>query len=78
MPTPGMSGSIADVGSADAVARWFNEGIEALGTLDVLVNNAGISGPRAPVEEIEDDDWYRVIGTSTSTACSIASSAPYR
>ena len=58
---PGMSGSIADVGSADAVARWFDEGLEALGTIDVLVNNAGISGPRAPVEEIEDDDWYRVI-----------------
>ena len=58
---PGMSGSIADVGSAQAVARWFAEGLTALGTLDVLVNNAGISGPRAPVEEIEDDEWHRVI-----------------
>ena len=58
---PGMSGSIADVGSGPAVARWFEEGIDALGTIDVLVNNAGISGPRAPVEEIADEDWYRVI-----------------
>ena len=58
---PGMSGSIADVGSADAVTGWFDEGLAALGRLDVLVNNAGISGPRAPVEEIEDDEWYRVI-----------------
>ena len=58
---PGMSGSIADVGSGPAVARWFGEGLEALGTIDVLVNNAGISGPRAPVEEIADEDWYRVI-----------------
>ena len=58
---PGMSGSITDVGSAEAVARWFGEGLAALGRLDVLVNNAGISGPRAPVEEIEDDEWYRVI-----------------
>ena len=58
---PGMTGSIADVGSAEAVARWFEGGLEALGTLDVLVNNAGISGPRAPIEEIEDADWYRVI-----------------
>ena len=58
---PGMSGSIADVGSAETVARWFEEGLAALGGLDVLVNNAGISGPRAPVEEIENDEWYRVI-----------------
>ena len=58
---PGMSGSIADVGSAEAVARWFEEGLEALSGLDVLVNNAGISGPRAPVEEIDDDEWQRVI-----------------
>ena len=58
---PGLSGSIADVGSADAVARWFADGLAALGGLDVLVNNAGISGPRAPVDEIEDADWYRTI-----------------
>ena len=58
---PGMSGSIADVASADAVARWFDEGLAALGDLDVLVNNAGIGGPRAPIEEISDADWYRVI-----------------
>ena len=58
---PGMSGSIADVGSGQAVARWFKGGLDALGGLDVLVNNAGISGPKAPVEEIEDADWYRVI-----------------
>ena len=27
----------------------------------MLVNNAGIGGPRAPVDEIEDADWYRTI-----------------
>ena len=58
---PGLSGSIADVGSGQAVERWFADGLAALGGLDVLVNNAGISGPRAPVDEIEDADWYRTI-----------------
>ena len=58
---PGMSGSIADVGSADAVARWFDEGLAALGELGILVNNAGIGGPRAPIEEVGDADWHRVI-----------------
>ncbi len=61
---PGMSGGIADVGTADEVARWFADGLEALGGFDALVNNAGISGPRAPVEEIEDEDWYRVIAVN--------------
>ena len=41
---PGMSGSTADVGSADAVARWFEDGLEALGTVDVLVNTPASAG----------------------------------
>jgi NAD(P)-dependent dehydrogenase (short-subunit alcohol dehydrogenase family) len=35
--------------------------VHALGGLDVLVNNAGISGPTAPVEEINPDDWEKVM-----------------
>jgi NAD(P)-dependent dehydrogenase (short-subunit alcohol dehydrogenase family) len=58
---PGMTGSLADVAMPDEVARWFGEGLAALGGLDVLVNNAGISGPRAPIEEIADADWQRTM-----------------
>ena len=58
---PGMSGSVADVGAGAAVARWFAEGLAALGGIDVLVNNAGIGGPRAPIEEVADADWHRLI-----------------
>lgn len=35
--------------------------MEALGGLDVLVNNAGISGPTASVEEVDPDKWEEVI-----------------
>jgi NAD(P)-dependent dehydrogenase (short-subunit alcohol dehydrogenase family) len=35
--------------------------IEGLGGLDVLVNNAGISGPTAPVEEIDPGQWEAVM-----------------
>ncbi|HXC60703.1 MAG TPA: SDR family oxidoreductase [Steroidobacteraceae bacterium] len=38
---------------ADAVGR--------LGGLDVLVNNAGIGGPTAPVHEIDPADWDAVL-----------------
>ena len=33
----------------------------AVGGLDVLVNNAGIAGPTAPVEEVSPAEWERVM-----------------
>jgi NAD(P)-dependent dehydrogenase (short-subunit alcohol dehydrogenase family) len=35
--------------------------LAALGGLDVLVNNAGIAGPTAPVERVHPEDWERVM-----------------
>jgi NAD(P)-dependent dehydrogenase (short-subunit alcohol dehydrogenase family) len=31
------------------------------GRIDVLVNNAGVLGPRVPIEEYPEDEWRRVI-----------------
>ena len=33
--------------------------IDAAGALDILVNNAGAGGARAPIDQIETDDWDR-------------------
>ena len=38
--------------------------VAALGGLDVLVNNAGISGPTAPVEAIDPDKWEAVMNVN--------------
>lgn len=57
----GVGTTVADVADPDAVDRLFTEAAETLGGLDVLVNNAGISGPTAPVEAIEPGDWRRTI-----------------
>lgn len=54
---PGLTGSLADVGAADQVSRLFEDAKTHLGGLDVLVNNAGIGDPRAPIEEVSDDEW---------------------
>jgi len=54
---PGMRGSIANVGKPGDVDRLFAEATAWMEGLDVLVNNAGIGGPNAPIDEMEDDDW---------------------
>src|SRR6185369_16759127 len=51
----------ADVSGVPDVDRLFDEAGKNLGGLDVLVNNAGIAGPTAKVEDIRPEDWDRCI-----------------
>jgi len=59
--SPGISGSLADVASETDVARLFEDVDKQLGGLDVLVNNAGIAGPTAGIDEISPADWRRTV-----------------
>jgi NAD(P)-dependent dehydrogenase (short-subunit alcohol dehydrogenase family) len=61
---PRISGSVADVSDPDQVARLFDEVSLRLGGLDVLVNNAGISGPTAPVSEYDTAAWLAVLNVN--------------
>lgn len=54
---PGGGGSCADASNPAAVDAWFDHALAALGGLDVLVNNAGIAGPTARIEDIEPPQW---------------------
>ena len=49
-----------DVRDQDSVATAFAE----IPRLDVLFNNAGISAPAAPIDEISLDDWQNVSATN--------------
>ncbi len=51
----------ADVANLSDVDRLFEEVKKNLGGLDVLVNNAGVAGPTAKVEDIKPEDWDRCI-----------------
>ena len=58
---PNIGTMHADVSDAAAVAGLFAQAKASLGGLDVLVNNAGIAGPTARVEDISLEDWQRTI-----------------
>ena len=51
----------ADVSREAEVERLVRETVERFGRIDVLVNNAGLLGPRVGVEDYPEDEWRRVI-----------------
>ncbi|RYE00636.1 MAG: SDR family oxidoreductase [Sphingomonadales bacterium] len=62
-----FTGSIANVGDSAQVATLAAETLAALGGIDVVVNNAGIGGPRGAVETITDEVWDAVLRTNLSS-----------
>ena len=58
---PAITSTVADVADREAVARLFEEAQARLGGLDALVNNAGIAGPTALVEDQPPLEWDRCI-----------------
>jgi NAD(P)-dependent dehydrogenase (short-subunit alcohol dehydrogenase family) len=57
----GLDAQVVDVADGDALDRWLDGVLERFGGLDVLVNNAGIAGPTALVEDVDPEDWERCI-----------------
>jgi NAD(P)-dependent dehydrogenase (short-subunit alcohol dehydrogenase family) len=51
----------ADVSVSADVERLVGATVERFGRIDVLVNNAGVLGPRVPIEEYPEEEWRRVI-----------------
>jgi len=53
-----------DVSDEDAVKRVFDEVAQAFGGIDVLVNNAGISGTDKPTHELTEEEWDEVMAVN--------------
>ena len=62
--TEAVTGSACDITDPAAVTAMMDDLLVALGGLDVLVNNAGIAGPTAPVHEYAPDAWDAVVAVN--------------
>lgn len=58
---PGLITTACDISKRPDIERMVADAVKGLGGLDVLVNNAGISGPTAPVEEMDPEEWEKVL-----------------
>jgi NAD(P)-dependent dehydrogenase (short-subunit alcohol dehydrogenase family) len=52
---------VADVSNRDEVDALVRTAIDQFPDLSILVNNAGIYGPKGPIEEVDWDAWVRAI-----------------
>jgi NAD(P)-dependent dehydrogenase (short-subunit alcohol dehydrogenase family) len=62
------SAVVTDVTDEAAVRALFASAVAAHGRVDVLFNNAGTFGPRAPIEEVALDDWNATVATNLTGA----------
>ena len=58
---PSATASIADVSNIVQVKKAFNDLKRHYGNLDILINNAGISGESALTEEVTIESWQETI-----------------
>ena len=61
---PKVTRSKADVSDRRQVARLFREALGVLKGLDALINNAGIAGPTAKVEEMVPEEWEQCLAVN--------------
>jgi 3-oxoacyl-[acyl-carrier protein] reductase len=72
---PSALAVIADVTRTEDVDRAVRTPWERWGRLDIVVNNAGITGRSYPIWELSDEDWHQVIAidlTSVFLVCRAA------
>ena len=64
----GIEGVCVDAADPSAVSGLFDTLEARIGGIDVLVNNAGIGGTRAALEDVSVEEWRRVIDVNLAGA----------
>jgi len=64
-----------DVAKPDSVLQLFDAVVARAGRVDVLINNAGVFGPAAPVEDYPHDGWAATVETNLTGAFLCAQAA---
>ncbi len=57
-------GTIVDMADADSVTQLVRFSLEKFGTVDLLINNAGIMDNFTPLHELTDELWTQVMGVN--------------
>jgi len=57
-----------DVSDVAVVDRFVADAVGAMGGVDVLVNNAGVAGPRGPIEENDPAEWAACFAVNVAGA----------
>ena len=65
---PNATATLADVSNTADVDRVFADIGHKYDQLDILINNAGISGPSAAVEDVATDAWDHCLAVNLSGA----------
>jgi NAD(P)-dependent dehydrogenase (short-subunit alcohol dehydrogenase family) len=61
---PRITATVCDVSDRRSVEAFVETAAATLGGIDIVVNNAGISGPTVSVEEMDPDQWDAVLAVN--------------
>ena len=75
---PKLKVKYCDVSNPDTTKEFIHSAARQLGGIDTLVNNAGVGGPTAPIENITPEEWSKCLDVCLSSQFNcIRSSVPY-
>jgi len=71
----GLKIGVCNVGDRAQIEKMVADAADKLGGIDVLVNNAGISGPTTPVKDVDPDQWEEVLKVNLTGTFNVTKNA---